>query len=363
MIQKQNNFSRSLANDKKMGAYYTDLFMCKRISYLFDFPEDEVSVLEPSIGDASALQAVVGKQDNVKVFGVELNTLTYEEQLKDNPFVDYCLNTDFLYGVKISHTSFGFCFANPPYGTNERGERLEQKFLEKLHPYMKSNAPIAYVIPYYVALDEKFLKCFMSRFQPWGIFRFDDAVYSQFKQVVLVGTKKNSIGVLRKNWQDFYEQYKEIENLPYLPNCAEEVERKLFAVPSEAEKIEYFTTLEFHRDEAAKYLNKSSLADRMKRYFVPAYHSGAIGQPPIPLKKDLLYMLAVSGGGQGMVGSEEKQDVHLQRGCAKVVTRSEIRGQKEENAASSSMAVEIETSCTEITLNIIQNDGTITLLK
>ena len=94
-IRKQSGFSRSLFNDMKMGAYYTDPEMCRRIGLLFSFPDEEVSIIEPSIGDASAVMEVLDKRgaDSRKVFGVELNAETYAK-VKANPLVDYSINAD-----------------------------------------------------------------------------------------------------------------------------------------------------------------------------------------------------------------------------------------------------------------------------
>ena len=61
MIRQQSTFSRTMDNMEKMGAYYTDIEHCIDISKQLKFPETEVSVLEPSIGDGSAVLAVTGK--------------------------------------------------------------------------------------------------------------------------------------------------------------------------------------------------------------------------------------------------------------------------------------------------------------
>lgn len=360
MVQKQNTFSRTMYNDIKMGAYYTNLEMCKRIGYLFDFPDEEVSIIEPSIGDGTALMAVLGRTDKEEkrtVFGVELNTETYKQKLKDNPLIDYCLNADFLNGIKMSHGSFGFCFANPPYAVDEGGERMEKRFIEKLHPYMKAGAPIAYVIPYATLMEEKFAKSFVARFQPVACFKFDDEIYKQFHQVVLIGVRRREMGYLHDTYISFFNSVKELEKLPYLPKSPDEVGKKLSAVPSKAANIEYFTTLVFNRKEAGEQIYRSSLHNRLSDYTVPEYSAAAIGQPPIPLKKDLLYLLAVSGGGQGLVGGEDN-DLHLQRGVAKVVTTSESKYD-----ADKGKAIIVENSHTQICLNIIESDGTITCLE
>lgn len=49
------------------------------------------------------------------------------------------------------------------------------------------------------------------------------------------------------------------------------------------------------------------------------YQSGCLGKPIVPLKKDLLYLSAIAGGGQGLAGNEDRGDLHLQRGQAKPV--------------------------------------------
>lgn len=353
---KQNSFSRSLANDMKMGAYYTDIEHCNRIGNLFAFPEEEVCVVEPSIGDAEAVLAVTGKatRPNIKIFGVELNPITCEK-LEAEKKVDFLLNADFLNGIKVSHNSFSFCFANPPYGVaQDEKKRLETLFVEKLGNYIAVNGILALVIPYYVLTDEGFLKTFFKWFQPVAEFRFDDEIYQQFKQIVVIGMKREYIGYLRSSYDEYVERIDSIDKLPYLPAADAEV-AKIKVMPSYEEKIEYFTTLIFDAARASEYLKNSCLYNVMAgKIFVPNYNATELGRPPVPLKKDLLYLCAISGGGQGIVGSEENGDLHLQRGVVKTVKIVEDSSEEDEI---------IERSCAQINLNIIQNDGTITVLK
>ncbi len=44
-----------------------------------------------------------------------------------------------------------------------------------------------------------------------------------------------------------------------------------------------------------------------KKGILPSYTATELGHPAIPLKKDLLYLCAISGGGQGLTGSEENR--------------------------------------------------------
>ena len=361
MIRKTNLFSRSVANEEKLGAYYTDVEHCIRIGYLFDYPSDEeVSVLEPCIGDASAVLSFLGKEnadDLRKVFGVELNQKV-AEVTKKNPLINYLLPSDFLSGIKISHGAFGLCFSNPPYGEDDNGVRLEQRFLEKISPYMKKGAPIAYVIPYYVLQNRKFQDCFLARFAPHAVYRFDDNIYKQFQQIVVIGVKHSEMMISKKS-RDFINSFcEEVESIPYLPKKKSDVEMPLMAVPSKESNIEYFTTLAFDKKEAAMHLNESPLFDKVGSFFMPEYQSVEIGRPPIPLKKDLLYLLSVSGGGQGLVGNEKEGDLHLQRGVAKIVKKSTEEVDEETGNVTVS-----ESTYTQTQLNIIQADGTITTLE
>lgn len=355
-IFKQNSFSRSLANDKKMGAYYTDVSHCQRIGNLFMFPDEEVCVLEPCVGDAEAVLAVTGNKskENIKIFGVEINPVTCEK-LEEEHRVDYLLNADFLSGIRVSHNVFSFCFSNPPYGTvQDEKKRLETMFVDKMANYITVDGILALVIPYYVLTDEAFLKTFFKWFQPLAEFRFDDEVYQQFKQIVVIGMKRKSIGYLRSTYDEYLSRIDSIEKLPYLPAANEDVTR-ISVLPSNEDKIEYFTTMAFNPARAAEYLSESSLYKAMMdRVFVPKFSATELGRPPVPMKKDLLYLIAISGGGQGLVGSVENNDLHLQRGVVKTMTSTEESHDGKEI---------IEKTYAKVFLNIIENDGTVVALE
>lgn len=350
---KQNNFSRSLANEVKLGAYYTDKAHCRRIGKLFAFPS-KFCVLEPSIGDGSAVKEVLADADGSSLFGVELNETTATEV---KHCCDYFLNEDFLKGVKISNKVFSFCFSNPPYGVDADGKkRLEQEFVEKTFSYIAVDGIYVLVVPYYVLTDERFSKCFVARFEPLAVYRFDDEVYHQFKQVVIIGKRRAGLGYLRTAYEQWYMTVDTLEKLPYLPQDGE-VE-KIPVPESDPDAVEYFTTLKFDAEKAAENLSGSPVYDLIEKFRMKPYSATEIGHPPVPLKKDLLYLCAVSGGGQGVVGSEADGDLHLQRGEAKIVKDTRIECGT--NGKSNKM---IETSRTKIVLNIIENDGTITSLE
>lgn len=355
---RQNNFSRALANESKLGAYYTDRDHAERIGKLFDFPE-KFCVLEPSIGDGSAVREVLaGAPEGSTLFGVELNEETVAD-LQERGVCDYLLQADFLKGVKISNKAFSFCFSNPPYGMDpDAGKRLEQQFVEKTFGYIAAGGIYALVIPYYVLADERFSKCFAARFAPLAAYRFDDAVYQQFKQIVVIGRRRESLGYLRTEYENWYSSVNALEKLPYLPKEGAAPEERIAVPESSADDVEYFTSLKFDFQKAGEQLEGSPIYDVVGKFRIKPYTATEIGQPPVPLKKDLLYLCAVSGGGQGLVGSEQDGDLHLQRGEAKIV--KDMRAEADGDGKRPSL---VEASRTKIVLNIIENDGTITSLE
>lgn len=71
-------------------------------------------------------------------------------------------------------------------------------------------------------------------------------------------------------------------------------------------EIELFTTKEF--DEAILLHNTSALVPVLKKALqTNEYQSVGLGKPIVPLKKDLLYLSAIAGGGQGLAGRSPRR--------------------------------------------------------
>lgn len=358
-IKKQTEFSRARYNEAKMGAYYTDPAHCRRISKFLEFPEEEVCCLEPSIGDGEAVFIVTGKdvqaEGNVKVFGVELNAETYREvSMRSGMFM--CLKADFLNDVIISHHSFSFVFMNPPYGTLEDGTRYEAAFLKKVVPYMTKDAVMVAVVPGYVACTEDFFEEWCDRFQTIYAYRFDEGEYEKYQQIVLMGRRCEG-GEDRIVGKDrLAGMLKDVEGMDILP---QDYDGKKIAVPRSFERnVTEFMNRTFDFAEAGKTIRESPLQELAKdRLFVPPYIVDSLGRPPVMPSEGQMYLLAVSGAGQGLVGKEENGDLHLQRGVAKINKRSEYM--PDENGK----LKEVETSYPQINFNLIESDGRITTLQ
>ena len=141
-----------------------------------------------------------------------------------------------------------------------------------------------------------------------------------------------------------------LENIPYIPK---DPDTRMEVPVSLESEIELFTTKEF--DEAILLHNTSALVPVLKKALqTNEYQSVGLGKPIVQLKKDLLYLSAIAGGGQGLAGNEDRGDLHLQRGQAKPVQveTPEINDDGDIHSV-------LVTTRNQITLHVIDNFGTI----
>lgn len=358
---RKNNFSRNMANESKMGAYYTDLSHAKSIGEMLIFPEDdEVCCLEPSIGDGEAVLEVV-KHGNVKVFGVELNN-TVAQQTEKKQGITACLRADFLSGVVIKHNAFSLCFGNPPYLDDEIGmeirERCEKSFLEKVTAsYLKKGGVLIWIVSEKtLALLSRYL---LGHYEVRALYRFREKEYAKWKQTVFVGIKKETTACSKDEIGAFMERCKEMEELPEHPS------EQIIVPASNPDEVNPFATKEFDADAAYGLLDDTEEArlqmsdyDELVSQIVTQKTFGAskVGMPPIPLKKDSLFLLAAAGVGQGIVGTAG-EDMHLQRGVVRVV--EDVRA-LDTNGNTDAVSV---TQRSQVVMHLVETSGKITELS
>ena len=362
-------FGRTNFNEAKLGAYYTDVAHCRSISELFSWPDEEVSVLEPSIGNGAAVIACTDKLNNkdVKIFGVELNEEVAAEA-KNNPCLEEVVEADFTNGVIISHNAFTFCFGNPPYMDDceeAGGKRLEKTFLEKVtQSYLKKGAVLVWVIPYRIIAEPSYVRYLMRNYERLGLWRFREDEYKKWGQAVFVGRKKANprTPTPEEIQAECSLYYAKKELLPELPVTFKDTPlyRSIEVEPSSSEQVKKFCSQEFDAAAAYELLRVYDLSDYRKivskKLSTKSFASKDAGRPPIPPKNDIQYLRAVSGEGQGVTG-EEGVDLHLQRGVAEIV--EDISYKKNEDGSE----VMVSTTHTDITMTLIETNGRITTLK
>lgn len=367
-IMYNSRFSRTVENEAKMGAYYTELSHCRDIGRMFIWPKEEVSVLEPSIGNAEAVIATTNatSNPNIKIFGVELNDKV-AEKTASNPYVEAVLKADFTNGVIIRKNAFSFCFANPPY-LNDKGEdgnsRLEKQFLERIINYLKTSGLLVWIVPCKQFFEVGHLRMWMKNFDTLAIFKFRESEYKKFSQIVVVGKKVAHPGITNGDVESFISKH--LYSLVELPN---DLQPTILVPVSESSGVDLFATRFFDAREAFKHLAENGLSKDLsagleRRISVKKFSEGALKRPPIPVKNDSLFLLVASGVGQGYTGSEENGTLHLQRGVAEVIEESHVPSSNDEyeDECTEKAGKVVVTTRTSIKMTILENNGTVHVL-
>ena len=219
---------------------------------------------------------------------------------------------------------------------------------------MRNGGYLALVIPYGVFKEEKFFRAVLGRFSLEGFYRFDDKEYEKYHQICAI-LKKKSPGYLRSYFEEKFAAIQRLENYPYLP---EEAAEKHVVIDSWERDIDMFTTRIFDYEAAAERIGASPLwAEIGTKVFQRPYTGCNLTSPIVPVSSEIGYLLAVTGGGEGLSGNAEDRTLHLQRGVAK-------RVQSEDPVKNDDGKVQklVQTTYTEIKLNIVENSGRITQL-
>lgn len=360
-MEMQTRFGRVAANMEKMGAYFTEIGHCKDIAKMLVWPENEkVSVLEPSAGDGAAVKTICSGHENASIFAVELNKGTYEQHLKGKEDIECAICADFLTGTKIQHNAFSLMFGNPPYLDEAllTMGRTEKSFIEKANQYLTKNAVVIWIVSVRTMKDKDFRRFWLGHYDTLAMYKFREDEYKKFQQYVVVGRRALRKAVSKEMEQAWDARVDEAEELP--ENPTEEIE----VFPSDPDDIKTFAAKKFDEAEAFEVLMASEEKSKVvewaaKRMRQPQFTSGELERPPIPVKKDTKYLLAVSGAGQGMAG-ELGKDLHLQRGVAKVVdtVSVEVKDEDDPNGA----CVDRVVSSTKISMAVIETSGKISRL-
>jgi hypothetical protein len=134
---------------------------------------------------------------NGRTYGVELDYQRYNKACEKL--------TRTLYGgyenMITQNNAFSILFLNPPYDTDENGERKELIFLKKTIKYLTTGGILIYIIPQYIVHDVA--KLLSYAFADIKVYRFTDEEYKAYKQVVIFGIKKRDRKVIASDVEKF----------------------------------------------------------------------------------------------------------------------------------------------------------------
>jgi len=356
-MKEQSKFDRELYSNVKMQFYPTDNAEMRKLSKLFNFDDvEEACVLEPCIGDASAVLSFTNKVGNqnkhIKIFGVELNANMFEG-LKDNSHIDYAIHSDFLHIRCNPKSAFSMVFCNPPYGGDmiDSKLRLEDTFLKDATSYLKIGGFLVWIVP--VGLFEgskNHLKLFSNRYEVLELFKFTEPEFSKFKQVVLIGKKKAINSVDHEQEQRLQNLLSQLEALPLIPVDGD---GRYNLIKSSVDDVKIFAPSNFDYAQGLEYIKNSSLRTKLIRDSKVESFGIEGARPPI-MPNSSQFFTILSVGRANVAKIHGKNGALVQRGTLKHVVSDE---------SSSDDKVITETSYSKASVCIIEASGNICRLS
>ncbi|MGF9978898.1 DUF6094 domain-containing protein [Viridibacillus arvi] len=183
-----------IGNKIKAGFFATPERQGEYIKKLLNYTGD-VSVLDTTCGEGKILAQLAGNENfSITTYGVELEKSRAATAANN---LENVFNAP-IESMVISNDAFGMVFLNPPYDNTMRGygdESTERKeFIELVRGtrYVAPGGVLIYIIPSYRFSDKKIARHLATNFTSWGIARFTDEDYPDYKQCVFIGTKKEA---------------------------------------------------------------------------------------------------------------------------------------------------------------------------
>ncbi|MBF7084729.1 SAM-dependent DNA methyltransferase [Desulfallas sp. Bu1-1] len=184
--------ARSASREK--GGYYPTpadelKLVCKK---LYVELGSSAALLDPCAGTGEALKIIAdsltSQGGSITTYGIELEETRAAECKK---IIDFALKCDYKQ-ARVSTKAFSFLWLNPPYDSIGH-ERTEVIFLRDLTDpvlgKLMEGGVLGFCIPQYVLAHAAPLLA--ARFDELAVFRFTDANYPVFKQVVVLGVRRS----------------------------------------------------------------------------------------------------------------------------------------------------------------------------
>ena len=304
-----------LMNNIKMGYYPTDPDNISLILRGIQFPEGvTTNLLDPCCGCGKALRQIADG-NNCYTYGVELDECRADEAQTRLHRVGF---GSFFYS-QVSANAFHLLFLNPPYLSvlNESGGRArhEKRFLIESLGVLAMGGLLVYVIPYY-RLTPDICRVLVDNFENLGLWRFTDAEFKKFKQVAVMGTRKQrDVEPQDTRWLEWFATHP--ESVPPLT----ELNEGRYALPAKPLEVRTFRGEKFNEKELERQLSRS---DSFQRMMARSELDSGVKRPPLPLSISQIGLI----GGSGMInGLIECDTPHIIKGRIVKVTRKETEEQ------------------------------------
>lgn len=335
-----------LGAQAKMGYYPTPPSVASLIAgILVRNGTGKIRLIDPCAGEGHALKHI-GECLNAEMYGIELDA---ERGRKAKESLTQCLITDYE-TTRISNQAFSLLYLNPPYDWAIRNndisasERYERTFLRNTIRYLVPKGILVYLIPQ-ARLDKAIAKMLAYRFDDVRVFRFPDAEYQSFKQVVVFGALKKRPDINDGLTRYFISVGQGKAIIPSLDNA----DCKYTVPLSPSVKNFLFRTTQIDPEELEIELKQHGLRGKINRMVSPLSLSERI-KPIMPLRHGHMAQLLACGMMNGVVFDKEGRNPLVVKG----ITRKVVETRTEHDDGKQRI---IETDKIIITINAINEHG------
>lgn len=186
-----------------LGGYYpTPTHVIPRIaSYLQAMAESHVAYLDPCAGKGEAvidlIEHIHPVQKNVTLYTIELETTRHKSlkeeigsRIRDWRGREQALQGDAFNASWDMNDGVSVLWLNPPYDFDPVHGRLEHKFLQRFAPTLMGGGVLIYLVPFYALAPS--VEYLAKEFSALHCYRFPEADFTPYKQVVLFGIKRET---------------------------------------------------------------------------------------------------------------------------------------------------------------------------
>lgn len=301
----------------KMGYYPLPEREAANIRSLLSY-SSPCSVVDPCTGKGRAFNLITERAP-VYRYGIELDT--ERAKLARETGIRMIQGNTFDAHAKVE--SFSLLYLNPPYDSEislTGNRRMERMFLEHTHHWLLPGGILVFVIPF-----EQLNECanlLSGSFMHITAFRMSDPESVRFRQIVLLGVRRNMRGAAveegrkRLRLMAGYDGY---DRLPVLAPGAVEP----FAVPGSSEATIVYRGLPYDLIED---LLPGSAAWKQASPALLAREDAATGRPITPLHGGHVGLLCTAGLLNGVFGKGEERHIARWRSVKHVTEFHEIDG-------------------------------------
>jgi tRNA1(Val) A37 N6-methylase TrmN6 len=169
----------------KLGFYPLPPAEAHRLGNWLNFP-GQFSALDPCVGDGVAFAHLL-RDAPARRYGIEIDA--YRAEQARNLGIE-TLQANAM-DVRCPAETASLLYLNPPYdweAGSTNNQRLEAVFLEHTYRWLKPGAVLLFVIP-----QSRLVKCarlLSEQFRDLRVFRLTEPACMQFKQIVVLGTRR-----------------------------------------------------------------------------------------------------------------------------------------------------------------------------